>query len=135
MANKKNTKPAANPEGAIGPVGATVVTVALNHPHGIRFSLPNGTSVLVRGNADNLRGKEKGIIPVGRYGYTRLPVEHWEAVVKIYGEMPLFKNGLIFAEGSVNRAEDRADEQVETRHGREPVSAVETMTEEIMQEV
>ncbi|MDL2315504.1 hypothetical protein LJC59_00275 [Desulfovibrio sp. OttesenSCG-928-A18] len=110
----------------VGSSGA--VTVAYNSVRGITFALGD-KRILIRGSSSHLVGKEKGIIPVGRYGYTRVAVDEWEAIKKEYGEMSIFKNGLIFAEKSSDRAEDRAMEQAELRHGLEPVNAETAKTE------
>ena len=106
-----------------------MVTVAYNSPRGMDFKIGNKT-VHVNGNAEHLRGKEKGVIPVGRFGYTRIPAADWEAVVKAYGSMAIIKNGLMFVEKTKDRAEDRADEQAEMRHGLVPVDTSTTATQE-----
>lgn len=106
-----------------------LVTVSYNSPRGIIFKLA-GKDVHINGNATHLIGKEKGIIPVGRFGYTRISADEWDAIEKTYGSMDIFKNGLIFAEKSKDRAEDKADEMKETRHGLEPVDTETTRTEE-----
>ena len=123
MAAKKKNRPQASD------TAADMVTVAYNSPRGIIFAV-GGKRIHVNGNASHLIGKEKGIIPVGRYGYTRIATDEWEAIEAAYGSMAIFKNGLIFAEKSKGRAEDRADEQAETRHGLEPVNTGTTATEE-----
>jgi hypothetical protein len=114
--------------------GSGLVTVAYNSPRGIVFRL--GEKVItINGNNTSLMGREKGIIPVGKYGYTRIPAEDWAAIEKVYGSMAIFKNGLIFAETSADRAADRSEEQAETRHGLEPVNPETTQTEEAKAEV
>lgn len=109
---------------------ADMVTVACNMPHGLRFMLGE-KAVLIRGNATHLIGQEKGIIPVGRYGYTRVAADDWAEIKRVYGELPAIKNGLIFAESSKERAEDRAEEQSELRHGREPFDPAKAQTDEV----
>lgn len=115
MARKKNT--------------SSMVTVAFNHPHGMEFRLGERT-VMIRGNASGLAGREKGVLPVGQFGYTRISAEDWEAIQKTYGSMAIFKNGLIFAEATQKRAEDHSDELAELRHGREAIDITTTRTEE-----
>ncbi len=107
-----------------------MVTVSYNSPQSIVFTV-NGKEIRINGNAEHLRGKEKGVIPIGRFGYTRIDEADWEAIVAVYGSMAIFKNGLIFAEKLKSRAEDRADEQAEFRHGREPVTEDEMRTKEL----
>ncbi|MDR2947118.1 MAG: hypothetical protein LBV79_10280 [Candidatus Adiutrix sp.] len=111
------------------PVSADMVTVAYNSPQGMLFTV-NGKEILINGNASGLRGKEKGIIPIGRYGYTRIAAADWAAIERVYGSMAIIKNGLMFSEKSKDRAEDRAEERAETRHGREAVDPESTATTE-----
>lgn len=136
VAKKKTTKAekaASEPMAAVGNpetrAASGMVTVAYNSPRGIIFKL-NGKDIHINGNAAHLIGKEKGIIPVGRFGYTRVTADEWEAIEKAYGSMAIFTNGLIFAEKSKSRAEDKAEEMEETRHGLEPVDTETTKTEE-----
>lgn len=133
MAKPKTTTASATPETATPDTTASVtpetVMVAYNSPRGIDFKIGNKI-VHINGNAEHLRGKEKGVIPVGRFGYTRISADDWEAVVKTYGSMAIIKNGLMFAEKTKDRAEDRADEQAEIRHGLEPVDTSTTVTQE-----
>ena len=101
---------------------ADAVYVALNRASGIRFLLPDGRRVLIEGNAAALRGKEKGVLPVGAYGLTRVAADDWAYIEKTYGpHMEIFKNGLIFARTRKADAADEADERAESRHGLEPV--------------
>lgn len=111
-------------------VRSTDVVVAYNSPRGIIFNL-DGHKVLVKGNAEHLRGAEMGIIPVGRYGYTVMPASDWDQIKAVYGEMSMFKKGLIFSESNIPSAEARADEQEELRHGLEPVDVETTETEPV----
>ena len=96
--------------------------VALNHPQGINFLLDGGKRrVLIRGNANALRGQEKGKLPTGAVGLTDVSKADWEAIKKQYGRMEIFQSGLIFANDRKADAVDQAEERAETRHGREPV--------------
>ena len=124
---KTETAPSTTPEAVVD-----MVTVAYNSPHGMIFNV-NGKTVRIKGNAEHLRGKEKGVIPVGRFGYTRIPAADWEAIVKTYGSMAIIKNGLMYAEKTRDRAEDRAEEQAKMRHGLEPVDTSTTTTKEVPQ--
>ncbi len=100
---------------------SNTVTVKCNLPHGMRFPLERG-DIVINGNATHLRGQEMGIIPSdGRYGQTYIDESAWNEIVRIYGTLPAIKNGLIFAEKNTARANARAKEQAELRHGREPV--------------
>ena len=133
MAGKKNkaAKSDTSDPRSVEPAAESgnMVTVAFNSPRGMIFPI-GGENVHINGNNAHLIGKEKGILPVGRYGYTRIPADTWEAIRKTYGSMAIFQNGLIFAEKSKDRAEDKAEDLAETRHGLEPVDIKKTATEE-----
>lgn len=112
-------------------VSGKSVVVCLNHPSGITFPIgPDNRPVHIRGNAHDLRGREKGVIPVGEYGYTIVSKDDWEEIKRVYGRMKIFESGLIFAESGHDRAKARACEQQELRHGREPVDTAQTNTSE-----
>ncbi len=78
--------------------------------------------MLIEGNAASLRGKEKGVLPVGAFGLTRVNADDWAYIEKTYGpHMEIFKSGLIFAQARKADAVDEADERAELRNGLEPV--------------
>lgn len=108
--------------------GTAMVAVALNRATGIQFAMPDGRKVIVNGNAASLRGKEKGVLPVGAYGLTMVPASDWEYIRKTYGGMEIFQHGLIFAAGRKADAADEAAEKAELRHGIEPVDPESTAT-------
>lgn len=112
------------------PAGAVdTVVVALNRASGIVFPMPDGRRVIINGNAAHLRGKEKGILPVGGYGLTTIARADWEFIEKTYGpSMKIFESGLIFAADRKANAVDMADERVELRHGLEPLDPEKTQT-------
>lgn len=113
----------------VAPVSADTVVVALNRASGIAFSMPDGRRVTVNGNAAHLRGKEKGVLPIGGYGLTTIDRSDWEYIRKTYGpSMKLFASGLIFAAERTADAVDMADERAELRHGLEPVDPTKTQT-------
>lgn len=112
---------------AAAPAADTVV-VALNRASGIVFTLPDGRRVTINGNAHHLRGKEKGILPVGAFGLTTIARADWEAIKKIYGKMKLFESGLIFAAERKADAVDMAEERAELRHGLEPIDPEKTQS-------
>ena len=74
---KKNTAP----ETAQATKTDTVM-VALNRTTGITFPMPDGRKVLIEGNAASLRGKEKGVLPVGAFGLTRVNADDWAYIDK-----------------------------------------------------
>lgn len=102
------------------PASNTVV-VALNWPLGISFSLSKERRVKLNGNAEGLRGKDKGQLPVGAFGLTVIPREDWEEIKAKYGGMRLFRSGLIFVAESKSNAEAEAEEKKDMRHGLEPI--------------
>lgn len=124
MAQKK----AASTPGATWPPVANTVTVALNRATGIRFPLPDGRAVLINGNAAHLRGREKGVLPVGGFGLTTIAADDWAYIKKTYGRMEIFENGLIFAAERKADAAAEAAEKANLRHGLEPVDPEKTAT-------
>lgn len=132
MGKNKNTRPVVADNRTIAMDGkpANTVVVALNHPQGISFALPDKRRVTIVGNAAHLRGKGKGTLPVGGFGLNVIDAGDWEYIRKTYGNMTIFKSGLIFAQTSKEHAEDEAAEKDDTRHGREPVDPAKTNTEE-----
>ncbi|WP_152669820.1 MULTISPECIES: hypothetical protein [Xenorhabdus] len=105
------------------------MNVHLNHPHGIEFPMPDGASVVLEGNAFHLFGQEKGVLPVGLYGKTRVDADKWDYILKTYGEMEIFKNNLCVWDEKAASANDKAHENKGLRHGREPVDTSKTTTE------
>jgi len=128
MARKKKTdavyipsQPSSEKKVAQGNGGETV-TVALCHPHGIRFMLDGGKrSVVINGNAANLVGMPMGKLPRGGFGLTTIQAADWEQIKTLYSGLEVFKNGLIFAHGKGQDVRAEADEKAELRHGLEPV--------------
>ena len=108
---KKNTAPETTQA-----TKTDTVMVALNRTTGITFPMPDGRK------AASLRGKEKGVLPVGAFGLTRVNADDWAYIEKTYGpHMEIFKSGLIFAQARKADAVDEADERAELRNGLEPV--------------
>lgn len=106
------------------------VCVALNRPLGVYFRMPDGRKVTLNGNGAPLRGKEKGVLPVGAYGMTVIKKSDWEYILKTYGNAKLFKNGLLFATSSRAESEKEADSRDDLRNGLEPVDPARTATTE-----
>lgn len=104
------------------------VEVRLNLAHSINFDV-NGRKIKINGQNEKLRGEKEGILIVGGYGKTILDQQDWDELVRLYGRMAIFKNGLIFAMGDSASADDRAKELKELRHGLEPVDTRKTVTE------
>jgi len=132
MARPKNTQTQeVKPESTSVLAGGNTVAVMCCHPQGIQFALKDGRRVVVKGNAAPLRGKEKGVLPNGGFGgvVTLIPSGDWDQIKAIYGNMDIFKNGLIFGTKDRVRAMDEAEEKKDLRHGREPVDPLTTATE------
>lgn len=100
------------------------VTVCSNYPRDLKFMVPDNfgrqVAVVIKGNATNLRGKEKGIIPIGGYGVTTgVPKDAWEWILKHRPDDEFIKKGLVFATTAA-KARAAAKERAELRHGFEP---------------
>lgn len=101
--------------------GVDNVVVALNYPMGISFNLSKERRVRLNGNAEGLRGKDKGQLPTGAFGLTVISRDDWNEIKAKYGTMRLFRSGLIFVSDSKADAEAEAEEKKEMRHGLEPI--------------
>ena len=110
------------------------VCVALNHPTGIKFIMPDGRKVVFNGNATPLIGKEVGKLPIGAYGLTIVKADDWDYITHQYGGMKIFKNGLCFATRRSNDAKAEAEDRDDLRHGLEPVDIKKTATKEEVKE-
>lgn len=108
-------------EEQITKVESDKVLVCLKHPQGIKFNLPNKRSVVVKGNADHLRGLATGVLPSGGFGMTTVDKTDWIYIKKTYGGMKIFKTGLIFASSDADSARDQMRDHDEIQSGLEPV--------------
>ena len=103
------------------------VTVCSNFPRDIKFRVLDNRgqeqTILIKGNASNLRGLGSGILPIGAYGITaNVPKGAWEQIATVFKDDARFKNGLIFATSSKN-ARSEAKERKDLRNGYEPIDA------------
>ena len=81
--------------------------------------------IILRGNNTHLRGKEKGINPVGAYGVTpNVPRAAWEWFCKNYPEFWLIKEHLLFCATKDDKysVEAETDERKALRNGFEPAA-------------
>lgn len=112
---------------------ANTVIVSFNSPFGQVFRVTGNDGkekrVEIKGNASHLVDVTGAALPVGRFGQTAILAEEWEAIVALYGNMKIFRKGLIFASENTIDAKAREIDQAETRHGAEPVDVTETITE------
>jgi hypothetical protein len=126
---KTNTAPAApaeespkKPRGkaAGGGNNNLYVFAALKQPQS--FRLADGRVMTINGfPVSSLRQPGGGFFAGGKYGVTQVPAGQWEQVMKIYGQMKIFKSGLIFSAPSLERGQDMARERGSLRHGFEPI--------------
>lgn len=81
-------------------------------------------AVRIHGSGFPLAGADAKILPgIGAYGMTTIDADIWEEIVKQYGEMEIFKNGLIKA-GASEKAKAAAKEEVSSKdNGQSPASA------------
>lgn len=133
----QGTEAAASASVSVSPARkyAERVTVFYNHPRSIIFNVEDARGEVhylqINGNAVQLRGLPKGILPMpGTYGRTDdVDGELWEAIEKKYAGMPCFVNGLIFA---VNAGDD-ASKELRSRHnirnGYEPINPLRAHTQ------
>lgn len=126
MARKATKKTASTAKAAPQKVqpsaGGRTVVVALNRVQGIDYPMPDGRVVSIAGNAVSLRGQEMGVLPMGAYGLTEIREDDWLYIEKMWGQTPLFKNGLIFASSKGEKdAKAEAKNREDLRNGMEPV--------------
>ena len=109
------------------------VTVCANIPRDCIFEAIDNRGkvqkIRIHGNANRLRGKEAGVLPVGAYGITvNVPAEAWEQIKRNFADDPRFKNGLIFAT-TAGKARKEAVERKELRNGFEPIDPKKAKTQ------
>lgn len=112
---------------------ANTVIVSFNSPFGQIFKVTGNDGkekrIEIKGNASHLVGVTGAALQVGAFGQTEITAEEWEAIVALYGNMKIFKRGLIFASENTLDAKAQERDKAETRHGAEPVDVTETDTE------
>ena len=105
------------------------VTLCLNYPQDLELAIPTSKGtierIILRGNNTHLRGKEKGINPVGAYGVTpNVPRAAWEWFRQNYPEFWLIKEHLLFCATKDDKysVEAETDERKALRNGFEPAA-------------
>lgn len=105
------------------------VTLCLNYPQDLELAIPTSKGtierIILRGNNTHLRGKEKGINPVGAYGVTpNVPRAAWEWFYQNYPEFWLIKEHLLFCATKDDKysVEAETDERKALRNGFEPAA-------------
>ena len=97
------------------------VTLCLNYPQDLELAIPTSKGtierIILRGNNTHLRGKEKGINPVGAYGVT-------PNVPRAASEFWLIKEHLLFCATKDDKysVEAETDERKALRNGFEPAA-------------
>jgi hypothetical protein len=110
------------PRKAAEPV-SDVVYVFANLQSGQSFPLPGGVVVTIAGMpVSRLKSLEGKSFPGGKFGVTRVPATQWKQVLKTYGKMRIFQNGLVFDAPNMERGKAMARERGALRHGYEPVN-------------
>lgn len=107
----------------------TKVVVCLNLAHSLVFDVGD-KKIKINGSNENLRGANEGILSIGKFGESIIDRQDWEEIVRQYGNMTIFRNGLIFAQNDTANARAKAKELKDTRHGLEPVDPKRTTTKE-----
>lgn len=107
----------------------TKVVVCLNLAHSLVFDVGD-KKIKINGSNENLRGANEGILSIGKFGESIIDRQDWEEIVRQYGNMTIFRNGLIFAQNDTASARAEAKELKDTRHGLEPVDPKRTTTKE-----
>lgn len=104
------------------------VCVALNHPLGIQYEMPDGRIVVLNGNATHLVGKEAGTLPIGAFGLTVIKEEDWNYIIEHFGKQKIFTNGLCFATRKKADSMEEAENRDDLRNGFEPIDVDKTAT-------
>lgn len=120
-------KPVAGKEAASVVKASAKVVVCLNLAHSVMFDI-HGKKIKINGSNENLRGEKEGILAIGKFGESIIDRQDWEEIVRQYGNMTIFKNGLIFAQSDTASARAKAKELKDTRHGLEPIDPEKTVS-------
>lgn len=96
---------------------ADTVTICCKLPNGLHLDLyTKGGRIRHTANGSNSSRV------IGGYGVTKdIPREHWEEWQKQNAAMKYVKKGLIWSEKDDRRAESKAEEMDELKHGMEPI--------------
>lgn len=111
---------------------SNTVLVASKFQNSLEFTIDDNSgrpvTVTINGNAENLRGLAKGILPFGAkaVGFTRVDADAWEKIVTKYHKNRLLVSGVVFEVKSEDKKE--AYERKEIKTGLEPVDPNNTQT-------
>ena len=102
--------------------GQSAVFVYANLPHGQQFGLPDGRRVIIQGYpVSKLVDADGNAIACGKFGKTQVDKQDWEYIKRVYGEMAIFKSGVVFDAATEKNGDARANEYSKLRHGYEPL--------------
>lgn len=102
---------------------ADKIVILFCNRQGQKFKLPNGHVVCLAGNAINLMGEARGVLPYGGYSVNIVDKTDWTEVKRLYGKAykAWFDSGKIIEKLSESAAIDRATEGAGDDPGANPV--------------
>ncbi len=120
-AQKNTNKNTATPKIAESENG--FVTIGYCSPQAITFKVPGKVITLNGAKLSDIVNARGERYRQGKYGLTKMTVEDWELLQKVYGKSPLFKGDRIFMEKSKKGARKEAEERKDVTHGHEQITA------------
>lgn len=105
------------------PRSTAEITVCSALPHGQVFILPDGRRLTINGRPESRFVGDNGLPLSGnQYGETHgVKKEDWEAVLKKYGKMEIFKNKVIFSAETKDEKKAKKKENKNVRTGKEQI--------------
>lgn len=122
----------------VSATGSNTVRIESGYLRDVAFNMPDGRRVIIRGTTYGLRGKDTGIIMLGRTQETILNREDWEYILHKFSGLKLIKNKFIQEIKSNNPVEveaqtkDMAENLPKT--GLEPIDPEKTAVEPFVAE-
>ena len=97
------------------------VYVFANLQNGQSFKIGGKTVTINVMPVARLQKPGGGFFPGGKYGVTAVPAADWKEVMQVYGNMRMFKTGIVFAADSLEEGKAMARERGGLRHGFEQI--------------
>ena len=97
------------------------VYVFANLQNGQSFKIGEKTNTINGMPVAKLKKPGGGFFPGGKYGITAVPAADWKEVMQVYGNMRMFKTGIVFAANSIAEGKAMARERGGLRHGFEQI--------------
>lgn len=127
--DKTNTKAFEKPVGTKKTTQGNTITVYCKLPHGIRYNLPDGSTLRLIGSLGEERSPLQvsgmpGRDSVAGFGVTKnVDAEAWAWVSEHYGDSAAHKNGHVFAQESNDAKSGAAEasEKADEKTGFEPI--------------